>query len=213
MPALHIEPHAMAGIESARVTAAESLGGRLFMKSTDLLRDDHKHMVAALDVLTQMVARAGTNQSVNDSDVQRILKFFEYFGDRHHQGKEESVLFPALLQDRTQKNYERLCSLVFEHNRQRSLIEGLGESLLSKNTKDFSYYATRLSSILREHIREEEEVVFPLVESTFTAAEDDRVALEMQHYDAAWQATELTSQLQVLAEMKSKYLSNRAKTA
>ncbi|HET9218780.1 MAG TPA: hemerythrin domain-containing protein [Terriglobia bacterium] len=183
------------------------------MKSTDLLRDDHRHMVAALDVVREMAARADTNQNVSESDVKCMLKFLRDFGDRHHQGKEESVLFPALLHDPTQRNYERLCCLVFEHNRQRSLIEGLEESLLTKNTKDFSYYATRLSMILREHIKEEEEVVFPLVESTLTAVEDERVASEMQHYDAAWQATQRTSQLQVLADMESKYLADRLKTA
>ena len=183
------------------------------MKSTDLLRDDHRHMIAALDVVTEMAARADTDKNVNEFDVQRMLKFLRDFGDRHHQGKEESVLFPALLQDPTQENYERLCCLVFEHNRQRSLMEGLEEALLTKNTKDFSYYATRLSTILREHIKEEEEVVFPLVESTLMAAEDERIASEMQHYDAAWQATQLSSQLQVLADMESKYRGDRLKTA
>ena len=183
------------------------------MKSTDMLRDDHRHMVAALDVVTEMAARAGTNQEIDTADVNRMLKFFRDFGDRHHQGKEESVLFPALLHDPMQRNYERLCCLVFEHDRQRSLIEGLEESLLTKNTKDFSYYATRMSTILREHIKEEEEVVFPLAESTLTAAEDERVAAEMKHYDAAWQATQLAGELQVLADMESKYLADRLKTA
>ena len=183
------------------------------MKSTDLLLDDHKHLTAALDVLEQMVARIKADRPLSDSDLKCLLGFLTAFGDRLHQGREESVLFPALLRDRTQKNYPRLCSLVFEHNRQRSLIEGVQESMVTRNRKDFVYYATRLSDILRAHIREEEREIFLLVDSTLSPSEDERVALEMKGYDAAWQENQLATQLRQLADLESAYLRGGLKTA
>ena len=79
--------------------------------------------------------------------------------------------------------------------------------MLTKNTRDFVYSAKRLNDILRAHIKEEEEVLFPLVESTLSPAEDERVLREMKAFDTAWQDSKLSSQLRSLANMESKYLS------
>jgi hemerythrin-like domain-containing protein len=175
------------------------------MKSTELLVEDHRHMLAALDILVEMASRSAI-EGLNDADVECVLRFFKDFGDRHHQGIEESILFPAVLQDKTQKNYHKLCGLIFEHNRQRSIMEGLQDSMLTRNKKDFAYYAGSLNEIVRAHIREEEEVVFPLVQSTLSAADDERVVQEMKAYDAVWQEKELAAQVRRLADLELKYL-------
>ena len=85
--------------------------------------------------------------------------------------------------------------------------------MVTRNRKDFVYYATRLSDILRAHIREEEREVFPLVDSTLSPSEDERVALEMKGYDAAWQENQLATQLRQLADLESAYLRGGLKTA
>ena len=176
------------------------------MKSTDLLRKDHTHLLDALHILGEMAALAERSQIVDQKDVEELLSFLKGFGDRHHQGKEESVLFPALLNDRAQKNYHALCALVFQHNRERSLVEGLWESMATKHTKDFVFLATRLNEILRSHIKEEEEVLFPLVDASLSRVEDVSVASEMQAYDKVWQETQLSAQLGKLGDLKAKYL-------
>jgi hemerythrin-like domain-containing protein len=177
------------------------------MKSTDVLREDHKHLLRALNILMEIAAHAERDQSADPKALKTLLEFLEGFGDRHHQGKEESVLFTALLRDQEQKNYQKLCALTFEHNRERSLVIGLQDSVLTKNSRDFVYYAKRLNDTLRAHIKEEEEVLFPLVESTLSPAEDERVLREMKSFDTAWQEAQLSSQLRSLADMESKYLS------
>ena len=176
------------------------------MKSTEFLLQQHKHLIAASDVLSEIAGNVEGGHSVNEADLADLLRFLEEFGDRYHQGVEEGVLFPALMLDPAQKHYHRLHGLIFEHERQRSLIEGLHDSLFTKNNKDFVYYARRLNEVLRAHIKEEEEVLFPLVESTLSVADDDRVALEMKAFDTAWQERELNDLLRRLSAMKSKYL-------
>jgi len=184
------------------------------MKSTTLLLDDHKRLLLGSGVLTEMAAAAERGHAVNATDLADLLRFFEEFGDRHHQGVEECVLFPALLHDPAQKNYHALCALVFEHERERSLIDGLHDSLLTKNTQDFIYCARRFSEVLRGHIKDEEGALFPLVESTLSTADDERLEQEMRAFDKAWQERELSSQLQRLSEMASRYFTARnARTA
>jgi len=179
------------------------------MKSTDLLLEDHRYLAVASDVLADIAEHVEGGQAVSDADLADLVRFLEEFGDRHHQGVEEGVLFPALLQDPAQKHYRRLHDLAFEHERQRSLIEGLHDSLFTRNNRDFIYCVRRLNEVLKAHIREEEETLFPLVESTLSEADDQRVALEMKAYDTAWRDRELSAQLRRLFDIKAKYLTIR----
>jgi len=166
---------------------------------------DHKLLLGALDVLSAIAKQAQRGQSVNHNDVGIVLEFLNGFGDRHHQGEEEDVLFPALL-ERAASDYPELGALVFEHNRQRSIIDGIQESLLTKNDADFVYFAQRLNETLRSHIVAEEEKLFPMIERALPPADDERVAAEMQRFDKAWQVSKLAEQLRSLAEMELKYL-------
>jgi hemerythrin-like domain-containing protein len=182
------------------------------MKLTDLLREEHRHIRRASGILLEMAARAESGQDVDQSDLERVLEFLKGFGDRFHQGKEECVLFPALLIDRDQKHYPQLCGLVFQHNRERFLVDGLCECLAARNAGDFIHHARKLDEILLSHLREEEEVLFPLAAGAFSPAEDERVFSEMQGFDAAWQKRELSGQLQNLADLESKYVAPRVAT-
>src|SRR5262245_12346592 len=123
------------------------------MKSIDLLLNDHKRLLLASGILDEMAATVERGHPVSETDLADLFRFLEEFGDRHHHGLEEGVLFPALLNDLEQKNYQRLCGFVFEHERQRSLINGLHDSLLTKSVKDFTFCARRFSEVLRRHIR------------------------------------------------------------
>jgi hemerythrin-like domain-containing protein len=176
------------------------------MKSPALLLDDHKHIVRAINILEQMAVIAGKGGSLDEGDVEYILEFLRSFADRHHQGKEEGVFFPALLQDRAQKNYHELCGLIFEHNQERSLVEGLEDAIRTKKTKDFVFCADRLIKNVRAHLQKEDEVLFLLADSTLSPSDDERVAGDMKNYERQWQETVLAGLLRRLDEVEVKYL-------
>lgn len=176
------------------------------MKATQLLMDDHKQILRALVVLEQMVVRVEQVEMLN-SDVKDIVRFLSHFADRHHhQGKEEGILFPALMQDRGQKNYRELRAMIFEHNQERSLVEGIEESIQTRRTLDFIFYAGRLVQILRAHIQKEDQILGGLVDSELSPQEDDRVARDLLNYEHVWKEKELPGLLHRLSEMESKYL-------
>jgi hemerythrin-like domain-containing protein len=176
------------------------------MKATALLREDHKHLLRALNVLEEMKMRVQRDQDVSGKDVDVLVDFLRNFGDRHHQGKEEDVLFPALLQDREQKNYQELSHLILEHDRDRSLVDGLQDSTLTKKANDFVYSAGKLIEILRKHIQHEDTVLLPLVDATLSLSQDESVARDMKSYDRLWQDRELAGQLAQLDILESKYV-------
>jgi hemerythrin-like domain-containing protein len=175
------------------------------MKATRLLMDEHQYILRALDVISEMAARVEKGESLDDCDADTIIQFLQAFGDDHHQEKEESILFPALLKASHAEEHECLCEITFEHNQQRSLLEGLEDALRSRHGTDFVYYARRLAELVRMHIQDEESEMFRRADAILSAEEDERIACEMAAYDSPQRAERLRNLLQQLFKLQVKY--------
>jgi hemerythrin-like domain-containing protein len=152
-----------------------------------------------------MAARVEKGESVDDRDVDTILDFLKAFGDDHHQEKEEAILFPALLKASHSEEFECLCRITFEHNQQRSLLEGMEDALRSRKGADFVYYAKRMAEIMRSHIQAEEQDLFLCADSILTQEEDECIAKEMAAYDSPQRAERLSALLRRLIILEIKY--------
>ena len=151
------------------------------MKCTDHLSQEHKIILRSLDVLDQMAARVEHDQPVETQDVDTILRFLRAFADDHHQGEEESALFPELMQTSAAAQ-PAVRQMVFEHDRERSLVRGLEDSLRAKKGVEFAQFAARLTDLLRNHIRKEDKILFEIVERSLTTEQDERVAAELNRF-------------------------------
>jgi hemerythrin-like domain-containing protein len=179
------------------------------MKATNILRNEHREIIRALDVMERMAEQREKGESLDHRDVEDILRFFRLFVDSHHQGKEEMILFPALLKDRAQRHHAELSQLIFAHNQERSLVVGLEDAIETSNAKDFVYYVKRLSQVLRAHIEEEDRRLFALAEATLSAKEDEEVAHELEEFERHWRDTVLTGLFSRLSQMEHAGASKR----
>jgi hemerythrin-like domain-containing protein len=175
------------------------------MRVSDVLKEEHRHILRALDVLEAMAARISHGEALNKRDAKDIVSLLNGFADRHHQGKEEAVLFPALLEDRGQKHFDKLCHLLFEHDQERSLAGGLEEAVETSNVKEFLFCAEQLIRKTRAHIDSEDRVLLPLADSVLSPGENDRVAGELRNFDHVWQLQVLGHLLERLDEMEREY--------
>ena len=176
------------------------------MKATRLLMNEHKQILRALNILEQMASCVEQGQTVDPQDFEDILRFLKMFADEHHQCKEEAVLFPAMIDAAPEDQKLALNQMVFEHDQERSLVEGLEDALRTKKDKDFVYFAERLVHILRTHVYKEDHVLFDLADEIFSREQDDAVACELQAYDSAWKERVLDGLLGRLNKMEWKYL-------
>jgi hemerythrin-like domain-containing protein len=151
------------------------------MKCTSLLIQDHKAIVRALEVLQAMAARTEQAEPVHAEDIQKLLRFMRTFADDHHQTKEESALFPELVRT-SALNYEPLRHMIFEHDRERSLVEGLQEALCTKKGSEFVYFAKRLIQLLSTHIQKEEDVMFQIAEQSLSSEQDEHIVSQLEKF-------------------------------
>jgi hemerythrin-like domain-containing protein len=173
------------------------------MKCTDLLLQDHKLIGRALDVLEQMAKRVERLEPVEHDDIESVLRFLRKFGDDIHQAREESALFPELLRN-PHAQEPSLRQILFEHDQERSLVEGVEDALYTKNGKQFVQFANHLVELLRNHIRKEDSVLFVIAERLLSAEQDERIIAELEKYNLE---PILTRELQ---ELESKYIRKAA---
>jgi hemerythrin-like domain-containing protein len=173
------------------------------MKCTDLLFQDHIIILRALDILDRIAADMEKGEPIDPVDIKDVLRFLRVFGDEHHQAKEESVLFPALL-GVARLQHAPLRHMLFEHDQERSLVEGLEDALKTKQGPDFRHYAGRLSELLRNHIDKENNILFDIVEEWLSKEQHDQVAAGFEKFDLGWENRQMLNDN--LHRLERKYL-------
>lgn len=129
------------------------------------LMNEHEAILSALQILERMLTGMEKTGSVNAADVQAFLGFLKEFADKCHHGKEEGLLFPALVAAGIPEQGGPVGAMLAEHSQGRQLIREMEESLsdggdLARLRKAAGGYA----AVLRNHIQKENMVLFPMAE-------------------------------------------------
>jgi hypothetical protein len=66
-------------------------------KAIDDLKHEHDAILSALKILTTMASRIDHGLDLDKKGVRDFLGFLKEFGDKCHHGKEETILFPAMV--------------------------------------------------------------------------------------------------------------------
>jgi hemerythrin-like domain-containing protein len=143
---------------------------------------DHKIILRALDILQSMSARVANDKPVATEDVQALLGFLRAFEDNYHQAKEESALFPELMRT-SAGNDARLRHMVFEHDQERSLVNGLEDALHTQRGTDFVHFANSLVNLIRTHIYKEDKILFPIADEALSPVQDECVCRQLDQFE------------------------------
>jgi len=175
------------------------------MRSTNFLIQEHKTILRALDVLDALTASSDAGARIDTGDVDKILDFLRWFADAHHQVKEESILFPAI-RARAAAEERPIRHMIFEHDRERQLIEELERDVRLGKTSEFSSRASRLSSGLRNHILKEDQLLFPDADALLDEEQDALIFERLNRFDTGLDRQILDEKLRELHSLEWKYL-------
>lgn len=185
------------------------------MEFSKLLADEHQAIRRALNVLESIREKIQDGCSVDTHDVNAILLFLHCFADGCHQGKEESIVFPALKQSLQNRGESRLLtldleSLLNEHQQDRDLIQRSQTALFAKQGSDFAEYSRKLIDLVYEHIAKEERILLPMAEQILTPQEAIAVGMRMQEANAIYGECQVTLLLDMLMRLEQKFTSKAA---
>jgi hemerythrin-like domain-containing protein len=175
------------------------------MKATDALIQDHKLILRALNILDALAASMEAEGKADTDAVGRVLDFLRWFGDAHHQAKEETILFPALMSCASSEE-RPVRHMILEHDQERHAIEDLERDVRLGKLSDFVSRANQLSSTLRHHIYKEEQLLFPVADSLLNQQQDDALLEELNRFDTALDKQILDEKLNDLHSLEWKCL-------
>jgi iron-sulfur cluster repair protein YtfE (RIC family) len=136
-----------------------------------MLMDCHRRIEHFLNILCVVVERAGgrTLAEEESAAVQAALQYFRVGGERHTADEEES-LFPRLRNGLGDGTFEELGRLEDDHQAAGGLhstvetlyLSWIADGLLTADeTRQLSMSTGRLKHLYGEHIKIEEQIVFP----------------------------------------------------
>jgi hemerythrin-like domain-containing protein len=175
------------------------------MKSTNLLIQEHKLILRALDVLDAMSAACEQKSDFEQADIYGILDFLRWFADGHHQAKEETILFPAL-KKAAASQVRPVDHMIHEHDQERSSVEELEKDARLADVSRFVACANRLTSTLRNHIYKEDRILFETADSLLNAQEDEAVFDQLNRFETPLDKEGIEKRIEDLRALEWKYL-------
>jgi hemerythrin-like domain-containing protein len=167
-----VEPDSAASVGAAE--AEEQLRPRA---SVDLRRE-HVHVLRMLKIMEAIRPRMAGGDVPPPEDWADIVTFLRVFVDRCHHGKEERVLFPAVMQAGNEETRRLVEELLIEHVEGRRLVTALAaaagtDPVLPGDPQEKRRFdptaadeaMTGYITLIRPHIVHEEKRLFPTADS------------------------------------------------
>lgn len=139
--------------------------------ATDVLRDEHRVILVALERLESAAERLQCGEALPDGQWSELLAWLHAFADERHHAKEENVLFPAMIKAGLPMRGGPVDVMLEEHAEGRTLVAAMAAGQPAQRAAA----AHRYVRLLREHILKENEILFPLADAVL--GDDAQAAL------------------------------------
>lgn len=132
----------------------------------DILYADHRRIEAKLDEVDRVTS--GPWSPFPAAFFEEMVTFVSEFADGEHHQREETMLFPALVQAGVPVEHGPIAVMLHEHDLGRDCMRRIRENLEAARGGNESAAAavftaaTDYSELLRAHIWKEDNVLFPL---------------------------------------------------
>jgi hemerythrin-like domain-containing protein len=149
--------------------------------TTSILVREHELILKVLDALEGYASLVERADPMHPQDGRAFVEFFREFTDACHHGKEEDILFAAMVDAGFPSESGPLGVMRGEHGRGRRLVRQLRDladrvvEWTDEDRESFAGAAHTFAALLREHIRKEDEVLYPMAETHLTSEQLRRV--------------------------------------
>ena len=153
-------------------------------KAIDELRQDHVAIVYSLGILDRMGKLAASGGAFDAAEALELVGFLKEFADTCHHGKEENILFPALVQAGIPDKGGPVGAMLQEHELGRRLLRAMTTALGEPvKAAEFAKTASEYSAFLRQHIDKENGILFPMGERVLDEGRLEDIHARFQEHE------------------------------
>ncbi len=160
------------------------------MNCIELMVEEHVYIKRMLAVIRKYCYKILKGEEVQYEDFYKIIDFVRNYADKHHHGKEESMLFNRMV-DEMGPAAEKLVKhgMLVEHdlgrlhmqdleNALKQVLEGDDEARLDVIANAISY-----THLLHRHIQKEDDVVYKFAEKNLNPTTMEKLNRECEQYE------------------------------
>ena len=159
------------------------------MEPIRILREEHDNILIGLETLEACAAKLRDGQKVPPATLEGLIEFFRLYADKTHHGKEEDLLFPAMIEHGFSREVGPIHCMLADHENNRALTGKMIEAASDYRAGDgeagrkFAAAAERYVSVLREHIQKENLVLFVMAEDALPPEDEPELLAKFVDVD------------------------------
>ena len=164
------------------------------MNAIDLLMEEHQLILRSLDALDAFTAGM-TGGEDDKAELSRFVRFIRGFADARHHGKEEDILFVAMVAAGFPRDGGPIAVMMMDHEAGRAqvgIMAALAGEAAPWNPGDLAAAvsaARGYAELLRGHIRKEDQILYPMArqrlhEEALAGVDRDCAAFEVRQVAA-----------------------------
>ncbi len=162
--------------------------GHQTQSPTEVLKAEHRVIERGIALLEKAAMATAAGTPPPKQTLENLVLFLRTFADKCHHGKEEGILFPALVEKGVPKEGGPVGVMLIEHDEGRSFIRGLSESIADLGQKADAparivQNAARYAQLLRQHIQKEDNVLFAIADSQLDEAEQKAMFERFERFE------------------------------
>ncbi|MBN2084713.1 MAG: hemerythrin domain-containing protein [Anaerolineales bacterium] len=184
------------------------------MEATDILIEEHRIIERVLSALESQTRRLETGSAVRPGFFQDATAFFRNFTDGCHHRKEEEAFLMAMMDTGLSNQTGPLAIMLAEHERARAYnraIEKAAHTLErgeSAARDDLIRNALDYASLARQHIRRENEFLFPTADRLIPPLAQKALAAEFERFEHAETGSGIHQKYRRLSDAMEKEAAN-----
>lgn len=140
------------------------------------------------------------------TDLARLAAFVRGFADAHHHGKEEEILFAAMIEHGFSNTTGPLAVMLADHAEGRRLTGVVREigaragELTANERREAAAALEGYAELLSAHIQKEDQILYPMAERALAGGPWEEVAARCAAFDAAAEASGNPQRLRAVGE-------------
>lgn len=155
---------------------------------TQVLKDEHTLILEALDAIERKLSAVESGSAPDRAYFERAVQFLRTFADQCHHGKEENLLFKAMVDRGFPRQAGPIAVMLYEHETGRSFIRGIAEGAAAVGTdpgaaKRIIENGRGYIDLLRAHINKENNILFPMADNVLSPEDQEHLGHEFERFE------------------------------
>jgi len=151
---------------------------------SSIMLEEHENILAVVQSVEQNIEKLEDDFDLDKDYYFSVLQFLREYADGVHHAKEEDILFKVVADLELDKQDEEIKRLVHQHIISRDIFGRIEENISNSNINKLIANFKQYISMIRAHIKEEDELLFPLLEKSLNKASKELILTRFKEADA-----------------------------